>query len=88
MANLCLRVSSYADLVHTVHWVKYILGLSLTSLTCYGSVWLFSDFPVYLRPDYALVETDGRILRPTMSELQAHVMMRYAEAHDKLVPYT
>ena len=47
-----------------------------------------SHFPVYLRPDYALVENDGRILRPTLSELQAHVMMRYAEVHDKLVPYT
>ncbi len=47
-----------------------------------------SHFPVYLRPDYALVETDGRILRPTKSELQAHMMMRYAEVHDKLVPFT
>ena len=46
-----------------------------------------SHFPVYLRPDYALVENDGRILKPTMSELQAQVIMRYAEVHHKLVPY-
>ncbi len=26
MANLCLRVSSYADLVHTVHGVKIYFG--------------------------------------------------------------
>ena len=44
-------------------------------------------FPVYLRPDYALVERDGRIIKPTISELQAQVAMRYAEVHEKVVPY-
>ena len=44
-------------------------------------------YPVYLRPDYALVENDGHIFKPTISELQAHVVTRYAEVHDKRVPY-
>ncbi len=44
-------------------------------------------FPVYLRPDYAIMEDDGTITKPTVSELQAHVVMRYAEIHHKLVPY-
>lgn len=39
------------------------------------------------RPDYAHLENDGSIVRPSIVELQARVAIRYMEVHDKLVPY-
>lgn len=44
-------------------------------------------FEATIRPDYALVGDDGVIFRPSLSELQARVVVRYAEVHDKTVPY-
>ncbi len=39
------------------------------------------------RPDYALVDADGAIFEPTLSELRARAIVRYAEVHDKTAPY-
>lgn len=39
------------------------------------------------RPDYAHLENDGSIVRPSIVELQARVAIRYKEVHDKRVPY-
>jgi hypothetical protein len=44
-------------------------------------------YPTQMRSDYARVEETGEILRPTLSELAAHVLTRYLEVHDKRVPY-
>lgn len=45
-------------------------------------------YPTQLRSDYACVEETGEILRPTLSELAAHVLIRYLEVHEKSVPYS
>lgn len=44
-------------------------------------------FPATIRPDYALLNDTGLIFEPTLSELRARVLIRYAEVHDKVVPY-
>lgn len=44
-------------------------------------------YPTQMRSDYASVEETGEILRPTLSELAAQVMIRYLEVHDKDAPY-
>jgi hypothetical protein len=44
-------------------------------------------YQVNIRDDYARIERDGRIITPSLTELAARVAVRYAEVHDKRVPY-
>jgi len=44
-------------------------------------------YPTQLRDDYALVDDDGTIIQPSLSELRGRVLRRHAEIHDKTVPY-
>lgn len=44
-------------------------------------------FPGLLRDDYALLDDDGTIIQPSLSELQALVSIRYVEVHGRHVPF-
>ena len=44
-------------------------------------------FPGLLREGYFLLDDDGTIVRPSLTELQAEVSIRYMEVHGRDVPY-
>lgn len=44
-------------------------------------------FGVYSRQDYARIDDNGFISEPTLTEVTARIALRYAEVHDRRVPY-
>ena len=44
-------------------------------------------YNIWARHDFALIEDNGRIVRPSPVELRSLVAVRYAEVHGRNVPY-
>lgn len=66
----------------------YALHTRVQPLVVYSKPKEGGFFLTNLRPEYVLVNENGTIFEPpSLSEVKARAVVRYAEVHDRVVPY-